>query len=148
MRYTANPTWGDIFECCFKAQSSKLERLFSLKRGKRDVRALSYIEYTYESVRRDVLHVALYVSMQSYVRIWKYTCMYAYKHMHLHVCVCVWTNVQRHTFTHVHTYTSLFLYVYVHTQIQPWTQGTSGPHPCTHTHTRARAHAQTHTHTH
>jgi len=36
----ANP-WGDIFESCFKAQSSKLERLFSLKRGKRDVRALS-----------------------------------------------------------------------------------------------------------
>ena len=47
MRYieitcTANPTWGDIFKCCFKAQSSKLERLFSLKRGKRDVRALSF----------------------------------------------------------------------------------------------------------
>ena len=40
--YTANPTWGDIFECCFKAQSSKLERLFSLKRGKKDVRALSF----------------------------------------------------------------------------------------------------------
>jgi len=39
---TADPTWGDIFECCFKAQSSKLERLFSLKRGKRDVRALSF----------------------------------------------------------------------------------------------------------
>jgi len=39
---TANPTWGDIFECCFKAQSSKLERLFALKRGKRDVRALSF----------------------------------------------------------------------------------------------------------
>ena len=39
---TANPTWGDISECCFKAQSSKLERLFSLKRGKRDVRALSF----------------------------------------------------------------------------------------------------------
>jgi len=29
-------TWGDNFECCFK------ERLFSLKRGKRDVRALSF----------------------------------------------------------------------------------------------------------
>jgi len=40
--YTADPTWGDIFESCFKAQSSKLERLFSLKRGKRDVRALSF----------------------------------------------------------------------------------------------------------
>ena len=39
---TADPTRGDIFECCFKAQSSKLERLFSLKRGKRDVRALSF----------------------------------------------------------------------------------------------------------
>jgi len=39
---TANPTWGDIFKCCFKAQSSKLERLFSLKRGKKDVRALRF----------------------------------------------------------------------------------------------------------
>jgi len=39
---TANPTWGDIFECCFNSQRSKLERLFSLKRGKRDVRALSF----------------------------------------------------------------------------------------------------------
>ena len=38
----SNPTWGDIFECCFKAQSSKLEPLFSVKRGKRDVRALSF----------------------------------------------------------------------------------------------------------
>ena len=39
---TANPTWEDIFECCFKAQSSKLERFFPLKRGKRDVRALCF----------------------------------------------------------------------------------------------------------
>ena len=38
---TANPTWGDIFECCFKAHSSKLEGLFSLKRGKREVQAFS-----------------------------------------------------------------------------------------------------------
>jgi len=44
---TANPTWGDIFECCFKAQSSKLERLFSLRRGKRDFElgALSFRTY-------------------------------------------------------------------------------------------------------
>ena len=40
--YTAHPTWGDIFECSCKAQSSKFERLFTLKRGKRDVRALSF----------------------------------------------------------------------------------------------------------
>jgi len=39
---TADPTWGDIFECCSIAQSSKLERLFSMKCGKRDVRALSF----------------------------------------------------------------------------------------------------------
>jgi len=39
---TANRTCGDIFECCFEAQSSKLENLFLLKRGKRDVRALSF----------------------------------------------------------------------------------------------------------
>jgi len=39
---TANPTWGNIFECPFKIQSSKLEYLFSLKRGKRDARALSF----------------------------------------------------------------------------------------------------------
>jgi len=38
----ADPTWGDIFECCFKAQSSKLERLFSSKLGKRDVRVSSF----------------------------------------------------------------------------------------------------------
>jgi len=39
---TANPTWDGIFESPFKAQSSNLESLFSLKRGKRDVRALSF----------------------------------------------------------------------------------------------------------
>jgi len=39
---TANPIWGDIFESFFKAQCSKLERLFLLKRGKRDVRAVSF----------------------------------------------------------------------------------------------------------
>ena len=39
---TASPIWGDIFESSSKAQSSKLERLFSLKCGKRDVWALSF----------------------------------------------------------------------------------------------------------
>jgi len=32
----------DALNAVSKAQSSKLERLFSLKRGKRDVRALSF----------------------------------------------------------------------------------------------------------
>jgi len=39
---TADPTWGDIFEYCFIAQSSKLEILFSLKRVKREIRALNF----------------------------------------------------------------------------------------------------------
>jgi hypothetical protein len=34
---TANRTWDDILECCFKSEISKLESLFSLKRGKRDL---------------------------------------------------------------------------------------------------------------
>ena len=43
-QYDVQPKRGDIFECCFKAQSSKLESLFSLKRGKRDFQlwALSF----------------------------------------------------------------------------------------------------------
>jgi len=36
------PFWVTFSETLFKAQSSKLERLFSLKSGKRDVRALSF----------------------------------------------------------------------------------------------------------
>ena len=39
LRSAANPIWDDIF---VKAQSSKLESLFSLKRGKRDVRTLIF----------------------------------------------------------------------------------------------------------
>jgi len=39
---TAYATWGDIFECCFKAQSSNLERLFYHVSVKRDFQALSF----------------------------------------------------------------------------------------------------------
>jgi len=45
----ADPTWGDIFECCFKAQSSQLERLFCHVSAKRDVRALSF-ERAFEDI--------------------------------------------------------------------------------------------------
>jgi len=45
---TANPTWGDIFESSFKAQSSKLERLLPLKGGKRHVRALQQRRWSFE----------------------------------------------------------------------------------------------------
>jgi len=39
---TADPTWGDIFESCLKAQSSKLEPLFCHVLVRRYVRALSF----------------------------------------------------------------------------------------------------------
>jgi len=39
---TANLTWGDILKCRFKAESSKLERLFCHVSVERDVRALSF----------------------------------------------------------------------------------------------------------
>ena len=40
--YTDYSTCGDVFECCFKAQSSKLERLICHVSVKRDVWALSF----------------------------------------------------------------------------------------------------------
>ena len=39
---TAFRAWSDIFECYFKAQGSKLERLISHVSAKKDVRALSF----------------------------------------------------------------------------------------------------------
>ena len=39
---TADPTLGDVFESWFKAQSSKLKRLFCHVSVQRDVRALSF----------------------------------------------------------------------------------------------------------
>jgi len=39
---TADPTWGDILQSCYKVQSSKLESLFCQVSVKRDVGALSF----------------------------------------------------------------------------------------------------------
>ena len=39
---TAEPTWGDIFESCFKAQGSKFQRLFCHVSVQRDLRALCF----------------------------------------------------------------------------------------------------------
>ena len=72
---TANPTWGDISECCFKAQSSKLERLFSSKRGKRDVRASSFGLSKMSPQVGLAVHTRIY--MYTYVNICIYT-IYGY----------------------------------------------------------------------
>ena len=53
----AYPTCSDFFKSCFKAQSSKLERLFPLKHGKRDVWAwaLSF-DTAFETVTAGGIH--------------------------------------------------------------------------------------------
>ena len=73
---TANPTWGDIFECCFKAQNSQLERVFPLKRGKRDVRALSFeLSKMSPQVELAVVFASAHVciSVHTPYRIWSVT---------------------------------------------------------------------------
>jgi len=100
--YTANPTWGAIFACCFTARSSKLERLFSLKRAKRDVRALSFELWkmspqvglavhdevrkhvcvrmdAYGLIAKDVYKIELYTSKNN-----------IYIHIMLYVYICVY----------------------------------------------------------
>jgi len=109
---TANPTWGDIFECCFKAQSSKLERLFPLKRGKRDVRALSFelskmspqvglaVHTSASEVYERYVHLyqscvrAVKMYRSTYVYMW---CMYTYVYIRLkmyrrtYVFICMYS---------------------------------------------------------
>ena len=122
---TANPTWGDIFAFCFKAQSSKLGRLFSLKRGKRDVRAWSFelskmspqvglavhvhkrpidclccrslfIKETYKRDLLTVSHVISHVTCDK--RIWdKCVYMYVYTHIYMYTHLSQPTNVFRVT---------------------------------------------------
>ena len=75
--YTADPTWSVIFECCFKAQSSKLECLFPLKRGKRDVRTLSF-ELSKMSPQ-DWLYVHIYT------------------HIYIHTNICTARSVEDET---------------------------------------------------
>ena len=75
---TATPTWGDLFESCFKAQSSKLERLFSLKRGKRDFRALSFELSKMTPQVGLAVHVYLYVYVHGYVLDTHITCAEMY----------------------------------------------------------------------
>ena len=59
--HTSHPTWHDIFESSFKAQSSKLERLFCHDKVKRDVEALSF-ERAFENVTpRGVVFTTYYL---------------------------------------------------------------------------------------
>ena len=115
---TTNPTWGDIFEYCFKVQSSKLERLFSLKRVKRDVRALSF------ELSKMTPYVGL--AVQS-------TCDF-----HLVVGSTKYSHSNAHMYTHTHIYT-------IYTSICDLHQKHPQEH---HISTLKHTHSHTHIHTH
>ena len=120
--HTPNPTWGDIFECCFKAQSSKRERLFSLKRGKRDVRALSF--------ELSKLSPQVGLAVHTYVD------AYMMQHMLMHICLSTWcihmlidvicskwlvhghicrytSRVSSRLSMCIHTYVDTYMYIYM-----------------------------------
>ena len=59
---TADPTWFQIFECCFKAQSPKLEHLFCYVSVKRDLRVFSF-ELSKMSTH---MGLAVYISSPGY----------------------------------------------------------------------------------
>jgi len=109
-RCTANPIWSDISESSFKAQSSKLERLFSLKRGKRDVRALRF-ETAFENVTPNGIGCSyMYSCMCVYVCV--YTYVY-YMYSYMCVYVCVYTYVY-----YMYVYTGRVWMLYVTVQVQ------------------------------
>ena len=93
---TANPTWGDIFECCFKNRSSKLERLFCHVSVKRDVQTLSF-EF-WKSFRKchpkwDWLYRCVY-DTHVYIYIFRiYIHIYVY---HIHTCMCTYVFMSSH----------------------------------------------------
>ena len=112
----ANPTWGDIFECCFKAQSSKLERLFSLKRGKRDVRPLSF------ALSKMTPQVGLAVQRHEYVP--------PDKHVHsMHsfhtsfdtsfgaTVSCIYIYIYTYMYIYIHIYRNKYMYIYMYIYI-------------------------------
>jgi len=77
--YTANLTWGDTPECSYKARNSKLERLFSLKRGKRDVRALS--------LEPSKITPQVGLAVPKHIHIWINT------HIYIFTCKCTHTHI-------------------------------------------------------
>jgi len=70
---TAYDSWGDIFECCFKAQSSKLKRLFATFQWKEtfELWALSF-ERAFENVIKDgigctYIYIYIYIHINIYM---------------------------------------------------------------------------------
>jgi len=80
---------GVTFSKALSNQSSKLESLFSLKRCKRDVRALSF-----ETAFENVTPTGIGSMMHDDSKRWRCVC----------VCVCVYMYVYVHTYIHTHHY--------------------------------------------
>ena len=118
---------GVTFSKALSNQSSKLESLFSLKRCKRDVRALSF-ETAFENVTPTGIGSMMHDDSKRWrcvcVCVCVYICMCMYIHIYTHiimhkrlnmmrddskrwrcVCVCVCVNVCMCIYICIHTYT-------------------------------------------
>ena len=99
-----------------KAQSSKLERLFSPKRGKRGVRALSF--ELWNSIRKchpkwDRLYiiyiymwVCVYLHAYSYEyrKVFEMSCTNIYIYVYTYICVCICIHIYVCVYLHVNSY--------------------------------------------
>jgi len=83
--YTAHPAWGDTPERCYKAQSSKLERPFSPKRGKRDVRALSLEPSKITPQMRPAVPNHIHTWIHTHLYIFTGKCTHAHMHTYKHI---------------------------------------------------------------
>ena len=113
----ADPTWGDIFECCFKTQSSKLERLFSLKCGKRDVRALSFELSKMSPEVGLAVYAYIYTSRHNNVNMYLHVHMYIYTFMFIYIYICMYTCIYVYIYIFIDIYIYVYTYVHVYTYI-------------------------------
>ena len=111
----------------FQAQSSKLERLFSLKSGKRDVRALSFELSKMPPHVGLAVHTYLHVYIHTYMHVCVFhecfkdapvlhtlICVCKYGHVFVVlVCVCVCVCVCMCVFLYVYKYVCVFVCVCV-----------------------------------
>ena len=134
--YTAHPTWGDTPERCYKAQSSKFERPFSPKRGKRDVRALSLDPSKVTPQVGPAVPTHIHIWTHTHIYIFTYVYIYIYIYIHVYIYIYIHVYIYIHTYMHlyiciyIYTYIHIYIYIYIHTSTHPRT------HKDTHTHTQ------------